>query len=180
MENENTTAKAAAAKVNTERLQVLSVPTLDNMPEIVRAAAAAEKQAAEVARAAAAAADKAQDDIAAAIAAGDIAAAQKALKAQGKAAAELDKATAAYKTAVTAFDKVKSENPYKAPSAAEYCLVAAVKLAMDGNALTSANVANYALDLMPTDRRPKTPNGTEMTARGVVAVIEALLKMPFK
>jgi hypothetical protein len=178
MKNEKTAAaeKAAAAKFNTDRLQVLTVPTLDNMPEVVRNAAAAEKQAAEAVKTATAAAEQAQQDINSAIAAGDIAAAQKALKAQGKTAAELDKAKAAHKTAAAELDKAKTENPYKVPSAAEYCLVAAVKLAMDGNALTAASVASYALDLMPADSRPKTPNGTEMTARGVIAVLDALLK----
>ena len=172
----NNTEKAIAANVNIEHLHVLTLPTLDNMPEVVRNAAVAEKAAAEMVRNATAAAEKAQQDINNAIGAGDITAAQKALKAQAKAAADLEKAKAAHKTAAADLDKAKEENPYKAPSAAEYCLVAAVKLAMDGNALTAANVAGYALDLMPVDSRPKTPNGTEMTARGVIAVIDALLK----
>lgn len=177
MKNETTaTAKAVTAAANMDRLQVLTVPALDNMPEVVRSAAAAEKAAAEMVKTATAAADNAQKDIAAAIAAGDIAAAQKALKAQSKTAAELEKAKSAHKAAAAELDKAKTENPYKAPTAAEFCLVAAVQLAMDGNALTAASVASYALDLMPADSRPKTPNGTEMTARGVIAVINALLK----
>ena len=175
MKNKIATEKAAA-EVNAERLQVLTVPTLDTMPEQVKTAAAAEKAAAEMVRNTTAAAEQAQQEINNAISGGDIAAAQKALKAQAKAAADLEKAKAAYKSAAADLEKAKEENPYKAPSAAEYCLVAAVKLAMEGNALTAASVAGYALDLMPADSRPKTPNGTEMTARGVIAVIDALLK----
>jgi len=95
---------------------------------------------------------------------------------QGKTAADLEKAKAAHKTAAAELEKAKTENPYRAPTAAEYCLVAAVTLAMDGITLTAAKVAEYALDLMPGDSRPKTPNGTEMTARGVIAVLDALLK----
>lgn len=168
MENTNN----AAAKL----ADLLNLPALDAMPEAVKTAAAAEKQAAELVKQAAAAAEQAQTDINNAIAGGDIAAAQKALKAQSKAAAELEKAKAAHKTTAAELEKAKAENPYKAPSTAEYCIVAAVTLALDGNTLTAASVASYALDLMPVDSRPKTPNGTEMTARGVIAVIEALLK----
>ena len=180
MKNENTT-EAITAQVNADRLRILNalrVPTLDNMPEVVKTAAAAEKQAAEKVKTATAAAEQAQQDINAAISSGDIAAAQKALKAQGKAAAELEKAKAAHKTAAAELEKAKSENPYKAPSTAEYCIVAAADLLRSGSEWPAARVAKYAIALMPADRRPKTPNGTEMTARGVIAVIDALLTMP--
>ena len=167
MKNENTTTAAAI-------LNLLNIPTLDNMPEAVKAAATAEKQAAELVKQAAAAAEQAQQDIAATIAAGDIAAAQKALKAQGKTAAELDKARAAHKTAAAELEKAKSENPYKAPSAAEYCMIAAAELLKAGEALTAKAVATAAITLMPADSRPSTPNGTEMTARGVIAVLNCI------
>ena len=171
MKNEATNTNTnAAAKV----LEVLQTPTLDNMPEAVKVAAAAEKQAAELVKQAAAAAEQAQADIAAAIAAGDIAAAQKALKTQSKSAAALEKAKAAHKAAAAELEKAKTENPYKAPSAAEYCLVAAVTLARDGVTLTAAKVAEYAIALMPEGSRPSKPNGTEMTARGVIAVLNCI------
>ena len=166
MKNENTN-KAAV-------LDVLNVPSLDSIPEVVKAAAAAEKQAAEAVKTAAAAAEKAQADIAAAIAASDIAAAQKALKAQGKAAAGLEKAKAAHKTAAAELDKAKAENPYKQPSAAEYCIVAAAELLRNGEELTAKAVAIAAISLMPEGSRPATPNGTEMTARGVIAVLNCI------
>lgn len=166
MENTNTTA----AKV----LEVLQVPTLDNMPEAVNTAAAAEKQAAEAVKTAAAAAEKAQQDINAAIAAGDITAAQKALKMQGKTAAELDKAKATHKTAAADLEKVKEANPYRQPTAADYCVVAAAELLKAGETLTAKAVAAAAIDLMPEGSRPSTPNGTEMTARGVIAVLNCI------
>lgn len=172
MNNENTTAKTATADNAAAILKVLRVPTLDNMPEVVKTAAAAEKQAAELVRNAAAAADNAQAEIAAAIAAGDIAAAQKALKAQAKAAAELDKAKATHKAAAAELNKAKEDNPYKAPSTAEYCLVAAAELLRNGAELTAKAVATAAIELMPQDSRPSTHNGTEMTARGVIEVFD--------
>ena len=181
MKNENTTNAAAV-------LNVLNVPSLDSMPEVVKTAAAAEKQAAELVKQAAAAAEQAQKDIAAAIAAGDIDAAQKALKAQGKAAAVLEKAKAAHKTAAAELEKAKTahktataeleqaktQNPYKQPSAADYCIVAAAELVKAGETLTAKAVATAAIALMPEDSRPSTPNGTEMTARGVNAVLNCI------
>ena len=167
MKNENTTNAAAI-------LNALTIPTLDNMPEAVKTAAATEKHAAELVKQAAAAAEQAQQDIAATIAAGDIAAAQKALKAQGKTAAELEKAKAAHKTAAAELEKAKAENPYKAPAAAEYCIVAAAELLKAGETLTAKAVATAAITLMPEDSRPSTPNGTEMTARGVIAVLNCI------
>lgn len=166
MKNENT---------NTARvLEVLQVPTLDNMPESVRTAAAAEKQAADLVKTATAAAEQAQQDIAAAIAGGDIAAAQKALKAQNKTTAELEKAKTAHKTAAAELEKVKEANPYRQPTAAEYCIVAAVELIRQGEDLTAKAVALAAIALMPEGNRPGTPNGTEMTARGVIAVLNCI------
>ena len=47
MKNETATEKAIAANVNADRLKVLTVPTLDNMPEQVKTAAAAEKAVAD-------------------------------------------------------------------------------------------------------------------------------------
>lgn len=108
--NNNTNAAAAI-------LALLNVPSLDSMPEAVKTAAAAEKQADELVKTAAAAAEKLQADINAAIMASDIAAAQKLLKMQSKTA---------------------------------------------------------AITLMPEDSRPSTPNGTEMTARGVIAVLNCI------
>lgn len=166
MENNNTTA----AKV----LEVLQVPTLDNMPQAVKTAAEAVKTAAELVKTAAAAADKAQQDINAAISAGDIAAAQKALKAQSKAASELEKAKTAHKTATAELEKVKEANPYKQPTAADYCIVAAAELLRSGAELTAKAVATAAISLMPEGSRPATPNGTEMTARGVIAVLNCI------
>ena len=167
--NAETTTTAAAKLAD-----LLDVPSLDIMPEAVKAAAAAEKQAAELVKQAAAAAEQAQADITAAISAGDIAAAQKALKAQSKAAADLEKAKAAHKTAAAELEKAKTENPYKAPAAADYCIVAAVELLRNGVELTAKAVATAAIDLMPEDSRPSTPNGTEMTARGVIAVLNCI------
>lgn len=167
MKNEN---KNNAAKV----LEVLQVPTLDNMPESVRTAAAAEKQAAEAVKTATANAEKVQADINAAINAGDINAAQKALKAQSKAAAELEKAKTAHKTAAAALEKAKEENPYKQPTAADYCIAAAADLLKSGETLTAKSVATTAIALMPEGGRPGTSNGTEMTARGVVAVLNCI------
>lgn len=161
---------------NAAILALLNIPSLDSMPEVVKTAAAAEKAAAEVVKTAAAAAEQAQKDIAAAIAAGDIAAAQKALKAQGKTAAELEKAKAAHKTAAAELEKAKEEHPYKAPSAAEYCIVAAAELLRSGAELTAKTVATAAITLIPEDSRPSTPNGTEMTARGVIAVLNCIKK----
>ena len=168
MNTNNTNTNAAAI------LNALNVPSLDSMPEAVKTAAAAEKQAADLVKTAAAAADQAQKDIAAAIAASDIAAAQKALKAQAKSAADLEKAKAAHKTATAELEKAKEEHPYKAPSAAEYCIVAAAELVKAGETLTAKTVATAAIALMPEDSRPSTPNGTEMTARGVIAVLNCI------
>ena len=168
MSNKKENTNAAAV------LDVLNVPSLDSMPEVVKTATAAEKAAAEIVKTATAAAEKAQADIAAAIAASDIAAAQKALKAQGKAAAELEKAKAAHKTTAAELEKVKAENPYKQPTAAEYCIVAAAALLRSGAELTAKAVATAAIALMPEGNRPSTPNGTEMTARGVIAVLNCV------
>lgn len=167
MKNENTTTAAAI-------VAMLNVPALDNMPEAVKTAAAAEKAAAEQVKTAAAAAEQAQKDIAAAIAASDIAAAQKALKTQGKAAAELDKAKAAHKAAAADLDKAKADHPYRQPAAADYCICAAAVMLSKGMELTAKAVATAAIALMPEDNRPTTPNGTEMTARGVIAVLNCL------
>jgi len=166
--NTNTNNNAAAV------LDTLNIPMLDNMPEAVKTAAAAEKQAADLVKTAAAAAEQAQKDIAAAIAASDIAAAQKALKAQGKAAAALEKAKAAHKAAAAELEKAKEANPYKAPAAADYCLAAAADLLRTGTELTAKAVATAAIALMPEDSRPSTPNGTEMTARGVIAALNCI------
>ena len=94
---------------NAEILNALRVPTLDNMPEVVKAAAAAEKAAAEAVKTAAAAAEQAQTDINSAIAAGDITGAQKELKTQANATAELEKAKAAHKTAAAELGLKKGE-----------------------------------------------------------------------
>ena len=170
MNNTNTNNEKAAVKL----ADLLNIPALDVMPEQVKTAAAAEKQAAEVVKTAAAAAEKAQKDVAAAITAGDIAAAQKALSEHKTAAAKLDKARDAHKTATAKLDKVKEVNPYKAPTAAEYCIAAAVALFDKGIVMTAANVAETAISLMPEADRPKTANGTEMTARGVIATLRCL------
>ncbi len=167
MKNENTNNAAAL-------LAMLNVPSLDSAPEVVKTAAAAEKQAAELVKTAAAAAEKAQEEMTSAIAAGDIAAAQKALKAQSKAAAELEKAKAAHKTATAELEKAKEANPYKAPTAAEYCVAAAAELLRSGAELTAKAVAAAAVALMPEGSRPSTHNGTEMTARGVIAVLNCI------
>lgn len=166
MENTNTNA----AKV----LEVLQVPTLDTMPEAVKTSATAEKQAAEAVKTAAEAADKAQVDTVAAIAAGDINAVQKAWKAQEKAAAELVKAKAAHKTAAAELEKAKEAHPHKAPSVSEYCIVAAAELLRSGAELTAKSVAVDAIALMPEGSRPSTSNGTEMTARGIIAVLNCI------
>lgn len=166
----NTETTNAAARL----LEVLQVHTLDTMPEVVKTAAAAEKQAAETVKTAAAAAEQAQKDIAAAIAAGDITAAQKALKAQSKVTTELEKAKAAHKTAAAELEKAKTENPYKQPAAADYCIVAAAELIRQGKDLTAKAVATSAISLMPENSRPSTPTGTEMTARGVIAVLNCI------
>lgn len=155
-------------------LNALNVPTLDTLPEAVKTAAAAEKQAAEAVKTAAAAAEQAQTSINNAIADGDIAAAQKALKAQTKTAAELEKAKAAHKTAAAELEKAKEANPYKQPTAAEYCITAAADLLKSGETLTAKSVATAAIALMPEGSRPGTPNGTEMTARGVIAVLSCI------
>lgn len=155
-------------------LEVLRIPALDNVPESVKTAAAAEKQATELVKTATAAAEQAQKDIAAAIAAGDIAAAQKALKAQGKTAAELEKARTAHRTAAAKLEDAKAANPYKAPTTAEYCITAAAELLKAGETLTAKAVATAAIALMPESNRPGTPNGTEMTARGVIAVLNCI------
>ncbi len=155
-------------------LNALTVPTLDTLPEAVKTAAAAEKQAAEAVKTAAANAEKVQADINAAISAGDIAAAQKALKAQGKTTADLEKAKAAHKTAAAELEKTKTENPYKQPTAADYCIAAAVDLLRNNTELTAKTVATAAIALMPENSRPCTPNGTEMTARGVIAVLNCI------
>ena len=166
MKNEITNAAAV--------LHTLNIPSLDSMPEVIKAAAAAEKQAAEAVKTATANAEKAQADIAAAIAAGDITAAQKALKTQSKTATDLEKAKAALKTAAAELVKAKEVNPYKTPSAAEYCIVAAAELLRSGAELTARAVATAAITLMPEGSRPATPNGTEMTARGVIAVLNCI------
>ena len=155
-------------------LNAINVPTLDTLPEAVKTAAAAEKQAAELVKTTTTAADKAQADIATAIAAGDINAAQKALKAQGKTAAELEQAKAAHKTAAAELEKAKEANPYKQPTAADYCITAAAELLKAGETLTAKTVATAAISLMPEGGRPATPNGTEMTARGVIAVLNCI------
>ena len=165
MENTTTTAKLA---------DLLNVPSLDSMPEVVKTAAAAEKQAAEAVKTATANAEKAQADINAAISAGDINAAQKALKAQSKAAAELEKAKAAHKTATAELEKAKEANPYRQPTAADYCIAAAAELLKAGETLTAKAVATAAIALMPEGNRPATPNGTEMTARGVISVLNCI------
>lgn len=167
MKTENTNNAAAI-------LNALTIPTLDNMPEQVKTAAAAEKQAAEAVKTATANTEKAQADINNAIAAGDIAAAQKALKAQSKATAELEKAKEVHKTAAAELEKVKEANPYRQPTAAEYCIVAAVELIRQGEDLTAKAVALAAIALMPEGSRPGTANGTEMTARGVIAVLSCI------
>ena len=164
--NTNTNTNAAIA--------LLNVPTLDTMPEEIKRAAAAEKQAAEVVKRAAAAAEKTHKDIVAAIAAGDIAAAQKALKAHRAAAAELETAKAAHRAAAAELETAKAAHPFRAPTAAEYCIVAAAELWRHGARLTAKTVAAAAIALMPEDSRPSTPNCTEMTARGVIATLNAL------
>ena len=169
MKNENNNTNNAAALI-----AMLNVPSLDSMPEAVKTAAEAEKQAAEAVKTAAEAADKAQRDINAAIAAGDITAAQQALKMQGKTAAELEKAKAAHKAAAVELEKAKESNPYKAPSAADYCIAAAAELLRSGAELTAKAVATSAISLMPEGGKPSTPNGTEMTARGVIAVLNCI------
>jgi hypothetical protein len=165
---ENKTTNPAAV------LTLLNVPTLDSMPEAVKTASAAEKAASEVVKVATDAAEKVQVEMLAAIAAGDIDAAQKALKAQSKAAAELEKAKDAHKTAAYELEKAKEANPYKAPAAADYCIAAAASLLKIGEELTAKSVATAAITLMPEDSRPSTPNGTEMTARGVIAVLNCI------
>lgn len=165
MNNTNNTAAVLA---------LLNVPSLDKMPELVKIAAAAEKAAAEEVKTAAAAAEKLQAGINAAIMGGDIAAAQKLLKTQSKTAAELEKAKAAHKTAAAELEKAKEANPYKAPAAADYCIAAAAELLRNGAELTAKAVAAAAVALMPEDSRPSTPNGTEMTARGVIAVLNCI------
>ena len=165
MENTNNTAAVLA---------LLNVPTLDTMPKQVKAAANAEKAAAELVKTAAAAAEKLQAEINAAIMGGDIAAAQKLLKTQSKTAAELEKAKAAHKTAAAELEKAKEANPYKAPAAADYCISAAAELLRNGAELTAKAVAAAAVTLMPKDSRPSTPNGTEMTARGVISVLNCI------
>ena len=169
MKNENT-----AAAIFTFNGVVLTIPSLDGMPELVKTATAAEKAAAELVKTATTTAEKVQTDINAAINAGDINAAQKALKAQSKAAAELEKAKAAHKTAAAELDKAKAAHPYKAPAAADYCIAAAAELWRSGAALTAKAVAAAAISLMPEDSRPATPNGTEMTARGVIAMLNCI------
>ena len=159
---------------NAAVLALLNVPCLDIMPEAVKTAAEAEKQAADLVKTATAAAEQAQQDIAAAIAGGDIAAAQKALKAQNKTTAELEKAKTAHKTAAAELEKVKEANPYKQPTAADYCISAAAELLKAGETLTAKAVATAAIALMPEGNRPGTPNGTEMTARGVIAVLNCI------
>ena len=166
MENTKTAAAALIA--------LLNIPSLDSMPEVVKTAAAAEKQAAEAVKTAAAAAEKLQADINAAIRSGDINAAQKLLKAQAKTAAELEKAKAAHKTAAAELEKAKEANPYKQPTAAEYCVCAAAVMLQKGIALTAKTVAAGAIALMPKDSRPNTANGTEMTARGVIAALNCI------
>lgn len=166
MENTKTAAAALIA--------LLNVPSLDSMPEVVKTAAAAEKQAAEAVKTAAAAAEKLQADINAAIRSGDINAAQKLLKAQAKTAAELEKAKAAHKTAAAELEKAKEANPYKQPTAAAYCIAAAAELLRSGATLTAKAVAVAAIALMPEGSKPGTPNGTEMTARGVIATLNCI------
>lgn len=169
MENTNTNNAAAI-------LALFNVPSLDSMPEVVKTAAATEKQAAEAVKTAAASAEKVQTDINAAINAGDITAAQKALKAQGKVTTELEKAKAAHKAAAAELEKAKYENPYRQPAAADYCIAAAAGLLKAGETLTAKAVATAAIALMPEANRPATPNGTEMTARGVIAVLNCIKK----
>ena len=159
---------------NAAALTLIDIPSLDTMSEVVKTAATSEKAAAEAVKTAAAAAEKAQADINAAISAGDITAAQKALKAQGKVTAELEKAKAAHKTAAAELEKVKEANPYKQPIAAEYCIAAAAELLKAGETLTAKAVATAAIALMPESNRPGTLNGTEMTARGVIAVLNCI------
>ena len=168
MKNENNNTNNAAV------LNALNVPTLDTMPEAVKTAATAEKQAAEAVKTAAANAEKLQADINAAIAAGDITAAQKALKAQSKVTAELEKVKDTYKTAAAELDKAKEANPYKQPTAADYCIAAAAELLKAGETLTAKAVAVAAIALMPEGSGPNTSNGTEMTARGVIAVLNCI------
>jgi hypothetical protein len=155
-------------------LALLNVPTLDNMPEVVKTSAAAEKAAADLEKAKASDLEKANADINAAIAAGDIAAAQKALEAQSKAAAELEKAKAAHKAAAADLEKAKATHPYTQPTSAEYCIAAAAELLRKGEKLSAKAVATAAIALMPENSRPSTPNGTEMTARGVIAVLNCI------
>lgn len=165
MKNENTTTTLLAS---------LNVPSLDSMPEAVKTATAAEKQAAEAVKTATAAAEKQAAAVDAALDSGDIATAQKARKAQKAAEAELEQAKTAHKTAATELEKAKAENPHKAPAAAEYCIAAAAELLRNGSELTAKTVATAAIALMPEGSRPSTPNGTEMTARGVIAVLNCL------
>ena len=155
-------------------LNSINVPTLDYMPEVVKTAAAAEKAAADLVKTATADLEKANANINSAIKAGDIAAAQKALKAQSSTAAELEKAKATHKAAASELEKAKEANPYKAPAAAEYCIAAAAEILRNGAELSAKSVAIHAITLMPEDGRPNTPNGTEMTARGVIAVLNCI------
>ncbi len=161
-------------KNNAATLEILQVPKLDNMPVAVLTATAAEKQTAEVVLTATANVEKAQADITAAIAAGDIAAAQKALEAHKTAAADLEKAKTAHKTAAADLEKAKTAHPYTPPAAADYCVAAAAGLLKAGETLTAKTVAAAAIALMPEGSRPGTPNGTEMTARGVIAVLNCI------
>lgn len=168
MKNENNTNAAAV-------LALLNVPSLDSMPEVVKTAAAVEKAAAENVKTAAAAVEKLQADINTAIMASDIATAQKLLKMQSKTAAELEKAKAAHKTAAAELEKAKEENPYKAPTVAEYCIAAAAELLRSGEELTAKTVSTAA-NALRGDNAPGTPNGVDMTARGVIAVLNCIKK----
>lgn len=167
MKNENTNNAAAI-------LNALNVPRLDSMPEAVQTAANAEKAAAEAVQTVATTAEKLQADINAAIMSGDITTAQKLLKGQAKAAAELEKAKADHKTAAAELEKVKEANHYKQPASADYCVAAAAELLKNDFKLTAKAVATAAISLMPEGGRPATPNGTEMTARGVIAVLNCI------
>lgn len=158
---------------NAAILALLNIPSLDSMPEAVKTATAAEKAAAELVKTAAAAAEKLQADINDAIMASDITTAQKLLKGQAKAGAELEKAKAAHKTAATELEKAKTENPYKAPTVAEYCIIAAAELLRNGAELT-AKAVSTAANALRGDNAPGTPNGVDMTARGVIAVLSCI------
>lgn len=71
-------------------------------------------------------------------------------------------------------DNYKKANPVKVATCAEYCLYAMLN---SENEITSAKaLASKAIALMPEHEQPATTNGTEMTARGILAVFQYLKK----